>query len=97
MSISSYLEAIGMTADQFKESFREQAEKTIRVRLGLKALAKREGYVANDEELEKKYQEISDLYSMPVDQIKQYIKPETLRQDIANEKAIEFLKGNRPE
>ena len=97
LSLTSYLEMMGMTADQFKESFRENAEKTIRVRLGLKALAKREGFAASDEDLEKQYQEIADMYSMPVDQVKQYIDPETLRQDVANQKAIEFLKGNRPE
>ena len=97
MSLSGYLQMLGQTAEQFKESFREQAEKTNRVRLGLKALAKREGFVASDEELEKKFQEIADMYNMAVDQVKQYVQRETLRQDLANEKAIEFLKGNRSE
>ena len=97
LSLTSYLEMMGMTADSFKESFREQAEKTVRIRLGLKALAKQQGFVATDEDLEKQYQEIADMYGMPVEQVKQYIPTNTLRQDVANQKALDFLKGNRPE
>ena len=97
LSLTSYLEMMGMTADSFKESFREQAEKTVRIRLGLKALAKQQGFVATDEDLEKQYQEIADMYGMPVEQVKHYIPTNTLRQDVANQKALDFLKGNRPE
>ena len=97
LSLTSYLEMMGMTADSFKESFREQAEKTVRIRLGLKALAKQQGFVATDEDLEKQYQEIADMYGMPVEHVKQYIPTNTLRQDVANQKALDFLKGNRPE
>ena len=97
LSFSQYLQMMGMTPETFKESFREGAEKTQKVRLGLRALAKREGFTVSDEDLAKQYEEIAAMYGMPVDQVKQYVPEHTLRKDIAGQKAVEFLKGNKPE
>ena len=50
-----------------------------------------------EEDLEKQYQEIADMYQMPIENVKSVIDPSMLSQDIANQKAMDFLKGKTAE
>ena len=92
MSFSSYLQMLGMSTDQLKETYKEQAEKTVKMRYGLKAVAEAEGLVPTEEEIEKQYQEIADMYEMPIDDVKRYISRDMLVTDVANQKAFDLLK-----
>lgn len=93
MSLTSYLQMMGQTAEQLKESYREQAEKTVKLRLGLEAIGKAENLVPTDEEIEDEFKKIADQYSMEVDQVKSMISVEMLKNDLRNMKAVDFLKG----
>ena len=94
MSLTQYIQMMGMDAESFKNSYREQAEKTVKVRLGLAAVAKAEGFVPTAEDLEAEYKNIADSYQMEVSVVKQYISDTMLMKDVANQKAVDFLKGN---
>lgn len=93
MSLTSYLQMMGQTADQLKESYREQASNTCKVRLGLEAIAKAEGIEPTEEEIEKQYQDIADQYGMELAQVKTVIDPAMLKNDVRNMKAVALLKG----
>ncbi len=93
MSLTQYLSMIGQTAESWKESLKEQAEKTVKVRLGLEAVAKAEGIEVSQEDLDKEYQNIADMYSMEVDKVKEILDSDMMKTDILNQKAMKFLKG----
>ncbi len=92
ISLTQYLQMMGQTADQFKESFRETAEKQLRMRLGLKAVAKAENLIPSDEDLEKEYANIAEMYGMELDQVKSYLSADMVRADITNQKAFELIR-----
>lgn len=93
MSLTSYLQMMGQNANDLKEQYREQAEKTVKVRLGLEAVAKAENLEPTAEEIEKMYENIAAQYSMEVDQVKAAISEDMIRIDARNEKAMELLRG----
>ena len=92
ISISQYLQMIGQTAQQFKDSFRETAEKQLRMRLGLKAVAKAENLIPSDEDLEAEYQDIASMYGMEADQVKSYVDAAMVRADVAARKAFDLIR-----
>ena len=93
MSLTSYLQMMGQTADDLKNTYRDQAEKTVKVRLGLEAVAKAEGLEPTDEEIEKQYQDIAEQYGMKAEEVKTYISEDIIRKDVRNSKAMEVIRG----
>ena len=94
MSLTSYLQMMGQTADALKESYRENALKTVKMRLALAKIAKLENIEPTEEDVEKEYQNIADMYQMPVEDVKTYIDADMLKNDLKNQKAYEFIKEN---
>lgn len=94
MSLTGYLQMMGQTADQLKDSYRENAVKTVKMRLALAKIAELENIVPTEEEMEKEYQNIADMYQMPLDDVKKYIDPEMLKNDLKNQRAYDFVKEN---
>ena len=95
MSLTSYLQMMGQSADDLKNTYRDQAEKTVKIRLGLEAVAKAENLEPSDEDIEKQYQEIAEQYGMEIDQVKTYISEDMIRTDVRNMKAMELLRGEK--
>ena len=93
MSLTSYLQMMGQSADDLKKTYRDQAEKTVKVRLGLEAVAKAENLEPAAEEIEKQYQDIADQYGMKAEEVKTYISEDIIRKDVRNAKAMEILRG----
>ena len=93
MSLTSYLQMMGQSADDLKASYRDQAAKTVKIRLGLEAVAKAENLEPSAEEIQKQYEEIAEQYGMKVDEVKTYISEDMIRTDVRNMKAMELLRG----
>ena len=89
MSMEMYLQYTGSTIEQMRENFKEQAEKQCKVTLVIEAVMNKEGIEVTDEELEDKIVEMSKIYNMEVDKIKEVLRPED-KEDIA--KDIKFGK-----
>lgn len=94
MSLTGYLQMMGQTADDLKESYRENAVKTVKMRLALAKIAELENIVPTEEEIEKEYQNIADMYQMSLEDVKRYIDPEMLKNDLKNQRAYDFVKEN---
>ena len=89
MSIDMYLQYTGSTMEAMRENFKEQAEKQCKVTLVIEAVMNKEGIDVTDEELEDKIVEMSKIYNMEVDKLKEVLRPED-KEDIA--KDIKFGK-----
>jgi len=82
-----------MDIDAFRESFREQAEKQVKVRLALEYVVKNDKITVSDEDLEAEYAKFAEQYNMEVEQVKAAIPAAALSEDIAVEKAMAFIRS----
>ncbi len=97
MALEQYLQYTGSNIDAMKESFREQAEKQVKISLTLEAIAKTEGIEANKEEVDEKIVEMSKQYNMELDKLKELLRPEDIEgieRELLFEKAIQIIVNN---
>ena len=80
--------------EQFRENFKQTAEKQVKLRLALEKIAKLENIEVNEEELEKQYADLAEMYKMDIDKVKAVIPADSLTEDAKVEKAFKFVKDN---
>jgi trigger factor len=93
-SLSQYLQAIGQSADDFKATLHAQAESRIKASLVLEAVADAENIVISDEDAEKEQQLMADMYQMPLEQVKQVVSADAIKEDLKQTKALDLLLSN---
>jgi trigger factor len=94
LSIEQYFQFTGMDAKKFMDSLKPQAVKRIQSRLVLEAVAKTEKIEVSEEEMEKELAEMSSMYQMELDKLKELIgekEKEQIKADIAVQKAVDFV------
>ena len=97
LSFEQYMQFTGMTLDQLKAQMRPDATDRIKASLVLEAIAKEEGFEGSDEDVDAKLDEMAAQYGMPVDDLKKNVpdsEKENMKQEIALEKAINFVTEN---
>ncbi|MFW6285047.1 MAG: trigger factor [Bacillota bacterium] len=94
LDLDTYLQLTGMSKEQFEERLKEDAERSIRYNLTIDQVAKEEGIDATDEEVEQKYQELADQHNMDVEQVKNQVNENAVKQEVVFKKAIDFLVDN---
>lgn len=94
LSFETYLQYMGMTVENYREQIRENAEKSIKIRLALEKIAELENLEATEEDLDELYKKYSEQYNMTVDEIKAAIPAETVKKDISVDKAAKFVRDN---
>ncbi len=95
--LDNYLQVMGQTKEQFRESLREVAEKKVRIRLILEAIGEDMKVEVTEEDIEAEYKGMSEKYKMEVEKIKELISAEMLSEDIKNQKTLETLKKENKE
>ncbi len=93
IKLDMYLKFTGLTMDSLKTTYKEQAEKQVKLRLALEKIVELENIQATDEEVEKEYASISEHYNMPVETVKQYISVDGIKQDVCVGKAVDLVKA----
>lgn len=91
LDFDTYLKYVGSTREQYRETLKEGAEKSVKARLALEEVAKLEKVVVSEEELEDEYKRYADMYQIELDQVKAFIPAESLSQDLAISKAVQFV------
>ncbi len=94
LSMDMYMKYTGMDEAAFRNGFREQAEKQVKVRLALEAVAKLENIQVSDEDIEAEYAKFAEQYQMEVEKIKAAIPATALTQDLGVSKAMAWIKEN---
>lgn len=94
LDLNTYLQYTGMDMDAFRAGFREQAERSVKVRLALEKIAQLEGIAPSDEDIEAEFQKYADQYSMEIEKIKSLIPEASIRGDLAVAKAMDLVKEN---
>ncbi len=100
LSLEQYFQMTGASYDKMSEQVRPQAERRIKSRLALEAIAKAENITATDEEYEEELKVMAEAYQMEVEKVKEMM-PEgniaQMKEDIAVRKAAEFAVENAKE
>ena len=94
LSLDMYLKYTGMTVEQMKEQARPDAEKRIRTRLVLEAVAKAENIQISDEKVDEEVAKMAEAYKMEVDKLKSYMSESDIKQmkeDLAVQQAVDLL------
>lgn len=91
---AQYLQAIGQTAEQVKETMRPTATQNLKASLVLEAIVKAENIVVDDEAVEKEFKDMSELYGMDVEKIKSIINPTNVKYELAQQKALQLIKDS---
>ena len=100
LSLDMYLKYTGMTVEQMKEQARPDAEKRIRTRLVLEAVAKAENIQISDEKVDEEVAKMAEAYKMEVEKLKEFMgdaEKEQMKQDMAVQEAVTFLADNAVE
>ena len=92
MNFNDYLKAMGKTVEQLMEDYKDDATKSVKLRLVLEAIAKQENLVATDEQVEEEFQKIADEYQMEVSKVKEALDAELIKKDLSVSLAVDFVK-----
>ena len=97
ISFEQYLQFTGQDLDAMKESMRPEALKRIQSSLVLGAIVKAENIAATEEDLNKEFEKMAEMYQMDVEQVSSYVQDsekENMMADLALQKAVDFLAEN---
>lgn len=89
-----YFAATGQTEADLKATMRPDAQRRVKGSLVLDAVIKAENIEISDEDVEKEYTEMSTLYNMDAEQIKKLLPAENIKNDLAQQKALELIKSS---
>lgn len=100
LSMEQYMQFTGMTMDKFREQVRPDAVKRIQASLVLEQIAKDENIEVTEADIETEFENMAKAYGMDVEQLKGYIQgaeKESMKKDIAVQKAVELVMENAKE
>ena len=94
LSIEQYAQYTGVTLDAMKAQIRPEAEKQVKTSLVLEKIAKVEGIEVTDKEVEAELEKIAEQSKMKVEDVKNYVRVEDIKDGKKVEKTVEFLVKN---
>ena len=92
LTLDLYLSYTGMAKDAFRKTFEENAQKQVKLRLALEKIAELENIEVSDADAEEEIKKIADQYRITVEQVKQIISVESVREDLKVQKASDIVK-----
>lgn len=94
MNLQTYMQYMGGSVEDFRQNFRPQAERQVKVRLALEKIAELEKIVPTDEEIAAEYDKLAEAYGAKAEQVKAAIPEKEVAADIAVSKAIALVKDS---
>ncbi len=94
LNLKDYLKYTNTEMDTFRKTFRETAEKQVKIRLALEKIAQLEKIEPSQEEIDAELQKYADMYKMDLEQIRNVIPADEIKKDLAVNKAIDIVKDS---
>jgi len=93
--LEQYLQMVGKSMEDFRKEHEENAKTSVKTRLTLEAIVKAENIEAQDEEVNKKVEEMAAMYGKTAEELKANEQFVTYVKDsIKNEAVVKFLLDN---
>ena len=100
MQLEQYMQMTGTNRETLLEQLKPQAEKKIRSRLCMEAVAKAENITASEEDYEEEMKVMADAYQIEADKVKEMLgekEKKSIMDDLAVRSAIAFVAENAVE
>ena len=94
LDLPMYLSFTGMDEAAFRDTFKDQAEKTVKLRLALEQIAKLENIEVTDEQVMEELKKMSENYKLPLNQLMSVVSPATLKTDMLVTEASKLVKDS---
>lgn len=94
LDLKTYLKYTGSDEKTFREQYKDQAEKQVKLDLALEEIVKKEKLEVSDADLEEEYAQYAKAYNMDVEQIKKAIPAENIKPELLQRKAVDFVIEN---
>jgi len=98
LSLENYLQYSNETLESIREKYQDDAKKSVKEQLVLEAIAKQEGIVVEESDLEEEFKRLSQLYKQEPEKVKELLEKqgqmEAVKHSIIIDKAIQFLVDN---
>ena len=94
MDMNTYLKYTGLDIDAVKTMYKPEAEKRVKLRLILEAIARKEAFEATEKDIEDEYNKLAEAYKMDIDKVKKAVSEEGLAEDIKVDKAMKYVRDN---
>lgn len=94
LTLDMYFKYTGSDENGLRNQFRERAEDQVKTRLALEEIVSSENIEVSDEELENEFKKLADKYELELDKVKNMVSAESLKMDIAVEKAMKLVRDN---
>ena len=94
LSLNDYMKYTGMTLKDLQDQSRPQAERRIRTRLVVEAVANAENIQISDEDVQKEQERMASMYKMELEQVQKLMSEHEVKQmkeDLAVQKAVDLL------
>ena len=100
LTIDQYFQFTGSNYEMLLEQVKPQADKKIKSRLVLEAVAAAEGIRATEEDYEKEVEKMAEIYQMEADKVREMLgdrEKKNIMEDLAIQKAVSFVVENAEE
>lgn len=94
LDLPMYLSFTGMDEAAFRDTFKDQAEKTVKLRLALEKITKLENIEVTDEQVMEELKKMSETYKLPLNQLMSVVSPATLKTDMLVTEASKLVKDS---
>lgn len=91
LDLNTYLQYLGQDMDSFKATFREGAERQVKVSVALRAIIAAENIEASDEEIDAEAAKIGEQYGMDAEQVKKALPADQIAEDVKRNKAVDLI------
>lgn len=93
LTMDMYYRILGTDEKSFKEQIRPEAEKKVKIRLILEAIADDLGLAATEQDVEDEYKAMAEEYKMEVAQIKELVPASYVSDDLKMRMALDSFKS----
>lgn len=94
LDLKTYFKYTGLTLETLREQMRPQAEKQVKARLALEAIAAAEQIEVTEEELAAEYDLIANTYKIEADKVRDLVDEAMVKADVSVRKAMQVVKDN---
>ncbi|MBR2336011.1 MAG: trigger factor [Clostridia bacterium] len=94
LDLKTYFQYTGLDLDALRAQLRPQAEKQVKARLALEAVATAEAIEVAEDELTAEYETIAKAYNIEADKVREFVDAEMVKADVSVRKAMQIVKDN---
>jgi len=94
LDLKTYFKYTGLDLDALRNQFRPQAEKQVRLRLGLERIAAIEEFVPTEEAINAEFEKLATAYGMELDKVKELVPTAEIVGDLKTRMAMDLVKSS---